>query len=86
MLREWWTRDHLSAISAISPEGKLSFHSQDCALDSDDVVALLDHLLREVPGQLVIIWDGAPIHRSHLITEFLAHGAAQRLHVERLPA
>jgi transposase len=23
ILREWWTRDHLSAISAISPEGKL---------------------------------------------------------------
>jgi hypothetical protein len=23
MLKEWWTRDHLSAISAISPEGKL---------------------------------------------------------------
>ena len=29
ILREWCTRDHLSAISAISPEGKLYFHSQD---------------------------------------------------------
>ncbi len=27
-----------------------------------------------------------PIHRSHLIQEFLANGAAQRLHLERLPA
>ena len=26
ILREWWARDHLSAISAISPEGKLYFH------------------------------------------------------------
>ncbi len=86
MLQEWWTRDHLSAISAISPEGKLYCHSQDCSLDSDDVVAFLEHLLREVPGQMVIIWDGAPIHRSHRITEFLANGAAPRLHVERLPA
>jgi transposase len=86
ILREWCTRDHLSAISAISPEGKLYFHSQDCSIDSDDVVAFLEHLLREVPGQMVLIWDGAPIHRSHLITEFLANGAAQRLHVERLPA
>src|SRR5919109_5063573 len=25
VLREWWTRDHLSAISAISPQGKLYF-------------------------------------------------------------
>jgi hypothetical protein len=34
VLWEWWTRDHLSAISAISPEGKLYFHSQGHALNS----------------------------------------------------
>jgi DDE superfamily endonuclease len=66
ILQEWWTRDHLSAISAISAEGKLYFYSQDCSLDSDDVVAFLEHLLREVPGQMVIIWDGAhPPQSSH---------------------
>jgi transposase len=86
VLREWCTRDHLSAISAVSPEGKLYFHSQDRAINSADVVAFLEHLLREVPGRMVLIWDGAPIHRSHAIMEFLAHGAAQRLHLERLPA
>jgi transposase len=86
LLREWWTRDHLSAISAISPEGKLYFHCQDDALNSEDVVAFLEHLLREVPGRMVIIWDGSPIHRSHTIKEFLANGAAQRIHLERLPA
>jgi transposase len=86
ILREWWTRDHLSAIAAISPEGQLYFHSQDRAIDSADVVAFLEHLLREVPGRIIIIWDGAPIHRSRVIQEFLAHGAAQRIHVERLPA
>jgi transposase len=86
ILREWCTRDHLSAISAISPEGKLYFHSQDRAIDSADIVMFLEHLLREVPGRMVIIWDGAPIHRSHMIKEFLANGAAQRLHLERLPA
>jgi transposase len=86
ILREWWTRDHLSAISAISPAGKLYFHCQDHAIDSGDVVAFLEHLLREVPGRMVVIWDRAPIHRSHTIQEFLANGAAQRLHLERLPA
>ena len=86
ILREWCARDHLSAISAISPEGTLYFHSQDRALNSDDVVAFLEHLLREVPGPMVVIWDGAPIHRSHTIQEFLANGAARRLHLERLPA
>ena len=86
ILREWWTRDHLSAISAISPEGKLYFHCQDRAINSVDVMAFLEHLLREVPGRMVLIWDGAPIHRSHVIKEFLANGAAPRLHLERLPA
>jgi transposase len=86
ILQEWWTRDHLSAISAISPEGKLYFHSQDRALNSVDVVGFLEHLLREVSGQMVLIWDGAPIHRSRVIQEFLANGAAQRIHLERLPA
>jgi transposase len=86
ILREWWTRDHLSAISAISPGGKLYFRCQDHALNSEDVVAFLGHLLREVPGRMVMIWDGAPIHRSHLIQKFLANGAAKRIHLERLPA
>jgi transposase len=86
ILREWWTHDHLSAIGALSPEGKLYFHCQDGAINSEDVIAFLQHLLREVSGRMVIVWDGAPIHRSAVIKEFLANGAAQRIHVERLPA
>ncbi len=86
MVREWWTRDHLSAISAISPEGKRYFHCQDGALNSEDVIAFLAHLRREVPGRMVLIWEGSPIHRSHTVKAFLANGAAQRLHLERLPA
>jgi transposase len=86
IVRAWCTRDPLAAIGAISPEGKLYFHRQDHPLNSDDVVGFLEHLRREVPGRMVIIWDGAPIHRSHVIKEFLANGAAQRLHLERLPA
>jgi DDE superfamily endonuclease len=86
ILREWWTRDHLSASSAISPEGKRYFHCQNRALHSEDVTALLEHLLREIPGRLGIIGDGSPIHRSHTVRAFLANGAAQRLHWARLPA
>lgn len=86
MVREWRTRHHLSAISALSPAGTLYFHGQEGAIDSADVVAFLEHLRREVPGRMVVIWDGAPIHRRHLIKDFLAKGAAQRLHLERLPA
>jgi transposase len=85
-LREWYTRDHLSAIAAISPAGTLYFHSQDGALNSADVVAFLEHLMREVSGRIIIVWDGAPIHRSQVIKAFLTNGAAPRVHLERLPA
>lgn len=86
ILKEWWTRDHLSAISAISPEGQRYVHGQDGALNSADVIAFLEHLRREVPGRMVIIWDGSPIHRSQTVKAFLANGAAPRRHWERLPA
>jgi transposase len=55
VLRDWRTCDHLAAIAAISPAGKLYFRGQDHAIDSADVVAFLEHLLREVPGRMVII-------------------------------
>jgi transposase len=34
---------------------------------------------------VVVIWDGAPIHRCQAVKDFLAAGAAKRLHLERLP-
>jgi transposase len=86
ILREWYTHDHLSAIAAISPAGKVYFHSQEWAINSADVIAFLEPLMREVSGRMVIIWDGAPIHRSQGIKDFLTNGAAQRIHLERLPA
>ena len=55
-------------------------------MHSADGVAFVEHLLREVPGRMSIMWDGAPMHRSRVMKAFLANGAAQRLHVERLPA
>ncbi len=86
ILREGWPPDHLSAIGALAPEGKLSFHGQDHAINATAVVAFLAPLRREVSGQMVLIWDGAPRHRRHVIHAFLAHGAAPRLPLERLPA
>jgi transposase len=86
MLREWWTRDHLAAMAAISSVGTLSCRSQDHALDSAAVVAFLEPLRREGAGRMVLIGDGAPLHRRHLLPEFLAYGAAPRLPLARLPA
>ena len=37
-------------------------------------------------SQLLVVWDGATIHRSQTVKDFLAAGATKRLQLERLPA
>jgi hypothetical protein len=86
ILRPWWTRDQLSAISALSLTGQRSFHYQDRARNSVAVVAFLEPLLREGAGRLLSFWDGAPMPRRHLMQACLAPGAAARMQRERLPA
>jgi transposase len=86
ILHEQLTRDHLSVISAITMEGKLLMMEQERSFRSPDVVRFLRHLLRQIPGKLLIIWDGSPIHRGRAVKEFLASGAAEgRLKLEQLP-
>jgi transposase len=45
----------------------------------------LQQLLRQIPGPLLVIWDGAPIHRAQPVKAFLVQGAAARLQLEQLP-
>ena len=85
ILRMKLTRDHLSAIGAITTEGKLLMQTQDHAYDAQEVVRFLRLLLRRISGKLLMIWDGSPIHRSQAIKDFLKRGAGKRLHLERLP-
>ena len=85
VLRVPLTRDHLSAISAVTAQGRLLIRVQRSAYRSHGVVRFLKHLLQHIAGKILVIWDGAPIHRSHVIKDFLASGAAARLQVERLP-
>ncbi len=79
------TRDHLSAISAVTARGQLLIRVQRGAYRSHGVVRFLQHLLQHIGGKLLVIWDGSPIHRSRVIKAFLASGAAKRLQLERLP-
>jgi transposase len=85
ILRVKLTRDHLSAISGVTLDGRLFLQVQEGAYDSAGVVGFLRVLLRKVPGKLLVIWDGSPIHKGQPIKDFLKRGAAKRLHLERLP-
>ena len=70
-LPTWWrgrVGAHPCPISAISPEGRLSFHSQDRAINSEAGVAFM-----------VSLWDGAPTHYPQVIKQCLAKGIGQQL-------
>ena len=85
MLHSLLSRDHLSVISAVSPEGDLYLEVRETAFDSAGIIEFLESLLSQIVGNLVVVWDGAPIHRSKLVKSYLAEGAARRIHLERLP-
>ncbi len=85
MLRVKLTRDHLSAIGGLTPQGRLVMQMQDRAYNAEDVVRFLRLLLRKISGRVLVIWDGSPIHRAKEIKAFLKRGAAKRLYLERLP-
>ena len=85
ILRVKLTRDHLSAISGITLDGRLFMQARPDSYDAEAVVGFLRVLLRKISGKIVLIWDGSPIHRAHEIKDFLKRGAAKRLHLEQLP-
>lgn len=79
-------RAHLSVASAVTTEGKLVTMAQEKAFDGAAIVRFLSHLLRQMPGKIILLWDGAAIHRCKQVKEFLAAGASERLRLIRLPA
>lgn len=85
ILRCKLTRDHYSVISAITPTGELYLSMRTKAFDSAGIIVFLDQLQQQIDGKLLIIWDGAPIHRSNAIKAYLAAGATERIWLERLP-
>ena len=85
LLRVPLTRDHLSAIGALTADGRVLMQVQTEAFRGPRVVRFLRHLLRHIQGKLLVIWDGAPIHRAQVVKTFLSDGGGQRLWLEQLP-
>jgi hypothetical protein len=55
MLRVPLTRDHLSAIGALTADGRVLMHVQMEAFRGPRVVGFLRHVLRHVAGKLLVI-------------------------------
>jgi transposase len=55
------------------------------AIRSAQVIEFLQHLLRHIPGRLLIVWDGLPTHRSRRVRDFVAQ-YGRLIQLEYLPA
>jgi transposase len=49
------------------------------------VIDFLGHLLRHLPGKLLVVWDRLSAHRSHAVGDFIL-AQRERLAVEWLPS
>lgn len=74
----------LSAIAGITL-WRFYFRLFPGTIRSPQVVEFLCHLLRHVPGKLLIVWDGLAAHRSRVVRDFV-EAQDGRITLERLPA
>ena len=64
---------------------RFCFQIHEGSIKSPQVVEFLKHLQCHLRQRLLIIWDGAAIHRSALVRDYVA-STRGRVRVERLPA
>ena len=84
MLQYHFNWKTLSAIAGVT-WWNFYFRLLPGTIRSPQVVEFLGHLLRHLPGDLLVIWDGLRAHRSHLVRDFVA-AQQGRLTLEFLPA
>lgn len=84
VLREKQTRDHLSVMGGMTPEGRIYTLARQESLNGLHSVEFLIHLQRVAGPRLLVIWDGSPIHRRAEVKEFVS-GTHGRVWLEALP-
>ena len=84
MLQYHFNWKRLSAMAGVT-WWNFYFRVYPGAIRSPQVVEFLGHLLRHLPGKLLVIWDGLRAHRSRLVTAFVLQQRG-RLQLEFLPA
>jgi transposase len=77
-------RASVSAMSALSPQGRLVFRLHEKRIASGEVIAFLDQLLHHHPRRhVIVVMDQAPPHTSKVTKNYIESQA--RLHVFHLP-
>lgn len=74
----------LSIIAGITSTGKVLQRTYEHAVKAVQVQEFLKHILHHVPGEVIVFFDRAAIHRAKSVQAFVA--AEPRLSIEYLPA
>lgn len=83
LLHESFGWKSLSIIGGLTRK-RFCFQIHKGSLKSPQVVEFIRHLRRHIKGRLLLIWDGAAIHRSALVRDYLATTRGKVI-AERLP-
>lgn len=84
MLRETFNLDKLSVIAGLTLH-RFYFRIHEGSINGERAAEFLRALHRHLRGRLLVIWDGAAIHRSKPVKAVLT-ASRGRLWLERLPA
>jgi transposase len=84
VMDEWQTRDHLSVMGGVTPQGKVYSLVRPSSLNGLHSIEFLVHLGRLAGDRLMVLWDGSPIHRRVEVKEFVAE-AGDAIRLEPLP-
>ena len=68
-----------SAISGVTPTGRLYFRVHESSIRGPKVVAFLRHLIRHIRRRpIMVLWDSGPHHRAKVVRAFLVAGLFPR--------
>lgn len=89
IIRHYFDKEKLNTIACIDCKGDgtdadVMFYMQPTSVKSENIIDFLDALHREVPGKLVLLWDGYSPHKSKVVKEHIAK-CQDWLTVERFP-
>nr|WP_249394171.1 IS630 family transposase [Deinococcus sp. QL22] len=73
----------LSTTLAITSMGQFLQHTQAGTSKTNNVLAFLHHVLKQVPGEMVVVLDNAAIHRAKAVSAFVE--TVERLTLVYLP-
>jgi transposase len=84
VLRELLTRDHLSVMGGMTPQGKIYTLVRQQSLTGLNSIEFLVHLGYVAGTRLLVIWDGSPIHRRTEVQQFVSETRG-KVWLEALP-